>query len=198
MKQLILVVMALFAGSALGGGEDLERCLNRDGFSLPQSYCDELRKEKAVGDSLRQALVDSASGANLEICRWNTGNVIAPDYCEQLRKEKAFKDAEQNERNDRNAKLEREFAEEQSARKKIQQAALKEQEQEEAAHKRKCGKDYMAIRIGMAIGRLEECHGASYVTKKVSKDGVVETYQTIFDMVDVKNGKVVSYTKRRY
>lgn len=98
----------------------------------------------------------------------------------------------------RTQQLEREFAEEQAVLKKRQVAALKEQDQEEAAQKRKCGKDFGAIRVGMAIARLQECTGAAYVTETVSKDGVVETYQTQFDIVDVKNGKVVSYTKRRY
>jgi hypothetical protein len=72
------------------------------------------------------------------------------------------------------------------------------QRDEEDAQKRKCGKDFMAIRIGMKIKRLEECHGATYVTERVSKDGVIKIYQTMFDMVEVKNGRIVSYTKRRF
>ena len=72
------------------------------------------------------------------------------------------------------------------------------QREEEAALKRKCGKDYMVLRIGMKIERLEECYGAVYITETVTKDGAIETYRTMFDMVNVKNGKVVSYTKRRY
>lgn len=70
--------------------------------------------------------------------------------------------------------------------------------EEEAAQKRKCGKDYMTIRIGMSIGRLEDCHGAAYVTDTVSKDGIVETYRTMFDWVYVKNGRVIGYTKRKF
>lgn len=72
------------------------------------------------------------------------------------------------------------------------------QREEEAAQKRKCGKDFGTIRVGISIDRLQECSGAAYVTETVSKDGVIETYQTMFDMVNVKDGRVVSYTKRRY
>jgi hypothetical protein len=92
--------------------------------------------------------------------------------------------------------LEREFAEEQAALDIRQQAALKEQDKEEAAQKRKCGKDYGVLRIGMSIDRLQDCMGAVYVTKTVRKDGVIETYRTMFDLVNVKDGKVISYTER--
>lgn len=70
--------------------------------------------------------------------------------------------------------------------------------EEEAVLKRKCGKDYMTLRIGMTIERLEDCYGASYVTETVSKGGVVETYRTIFDWVYVQNGRVTGYTKRTH
>lgn len=96
----------------------------------------------------------------------------------------------------RNQQLEREFAEEQAAIKKNHDAFEREQAREEAAQKRKCGKDHGAIRVGMKIDRLQECSGATYVTKTTSKDGVIETYRTMFDMVNVKDGRIVSYTKR--
>lgn len=80
-----------------------------------------------------------------------------------------------------------------------QQKTIEQVQREEAdAKKRKCGKDYMAIRIGMSIDRLEECNGAAYVTETVSKGGVVETYRTVFDWVYVQNGRVVGYTKRKF
>lgn len=70
------------------------------------------------------------------------------------------------------------------------------QREEEAALKRKCGKDYGAIRIGMSIKRLEDCTGAVFLTRTVGKNGTVETYRTTFDWVNVQNGKIISYTER--
>lgn len=68
--------------------------------------------------------------------------------------------------------------------------------EEDASQKRKCGKDYMMLRIGMKIERLEECYGAVYLTETTSKRGVTKTYRTTFDLVQVKDGRVVSYTRR--
>ena len=70
------------------------------------------------------------------------------------------------------------------------------QREDEKELKRKCGKDYMRLRIGMTIDRLEQCYGATYVTETVSKGGVIETYRTTFDWVHVKNDRVISYTRR--
>lgn len=73
------------------------------------------------------------------------------------------------------------------------------QREEEAAQKRKCGKDFMALRVGMTLDRFEECHEAlSYVTDTVSKDGKIETYRSTFYLINTKDGRIVSYTKRRY
>lgn len=92
--------------------------------------------------------------------------------------------------------LEREYKEEQAVLNKRQQESFQEDAREEAAQKRKCGKDYMTLRIGMKIERLEECYGAIYLTETTSKSGVTETYRTTFDLVQVKDGRVVSYTRR--
>ncbi len=70
------------------------------------------------------------------------------------------------------------------------------QNEEESAQKRKCAKDFGAIRIGMSIDRLEECTGAAYVTKTVVKGSMIETYRTMFYWVNVKNGRVISFTER--
>lgn len=92
--------------------------------------------------------------------------------------------------------LEREYKEEQAVLNKRQQESFQEDAREESAQKRKCGKDYMTLRIGMKIQRVEECLGAVYVTETTSKSGVTETYRTTFDLVQVKDGRVVSYTRR--
>lgn len=73
------------------------------------------------------------------------------------------------------------------------------QREENAAQKRKCGKDFMALRVGMTLDRFEECHEAlAYVTETVGKNGTVETYRSTFYLIDARGGKIVSYTKRRF
>ena len=69
--------------------------------------------------------------------------------------------------------------------------------EEEAVQKRKCGKDFKALRVGMTVDRFEECNEAlSYVTDTVGKGGVVETYRSTFYFIHAQQGRVVSYTRR--
>lgn len=69
----------------------------------------------------------------------------------------------------------------------------------DAAKKQKCGKDFMALRVGMTLDRFEECHEAlSYVTETVGKGGTVETYRSTFYLINANDGRIVSYTKRRF
>jgi len=71
-----------------------------------------------------------------------------------------------------------------------------EEEKEEAALKRQCGKDYMALRVGMKIKRLEQCLGAIYETETVTQKGTIETYRTTHNWVYVQNGVVTGFTDR--
>ena len=182
MKKLIFMALfALSTSNALASGEDLDNCRWEDGSAMYDSTCSMLRKNKVADDAAnKQRQADFASGPNLETCHWNTGTAIDPERCTRLRIEK----------------LEREYAEEQVLRKKSFDDFQRQQAREEATQKRKCGKDYMAIRIGMTIKRLDDCTGAAYINQTVTQDGVIETYRTMFKYVNVKNGKVISYTNR--
>lgn len=72
-----------------------------------------------------------------------------------------------------------------------------EHEKEEADKKRRCGKDFMALRIGMTLDRLEQCYEEpAFVTETVGKGGRVETYRGTFYFIHVRNGRVVGYTRR--
>lgn len=79
-----------------------------------------------------------------------------------------------------------------------QQKTLEQVEREEqTVQKRKCGKDFKALRVGMTVDRFEECNEAlSYVTDTVGKGGVVETYRSTFYFIHAQQGRVVSYTRR--
>lgn len=71
------------------------------------------------------------------------------------------------------------------------------QREEDAVKKRKCGKDFMALRVGMTRDRFEECNeGLSYVTETTDKDGLIETYRSTFYYVHFSKDRVVSYTRR--
>lgn len=71
------------------------------------------------------------------------------------------------------------------------------QSEEDAAKKRKCGKDFMALRVGMTFDRFEACNEAlSYVTETTDKSGLVETYRSTFYIIHFSNDRVVSYTRR--
>lgn len=71
------------------------------------------------------------------------------------------------------------------------------QREEDAVKKNKCGKDFMALRVGMTFDRVEECNEAlSYVTETTGKDGLVETYRSTFYLIRFSNDQVVSFTRR--
>lgn len=71
------------------------------------------------------------------------------------------------------------------------------QEEEEAVQKRKCGKDFQQLRVGMSVQRFEDCYEAlSYVNDTVSGGGGVETYRSTFYFIYVKNDRIVGYTRR--
>jgi hypothetical protein len=74
-----------------------------------------------------------------------------------------------------------------------------EYEKEQAAMKKKCGKDYQQLRVGMSLQRFEDCtDGVVFVTDTMTAGGLVETYRSSFYIINVKNDRVVSYTRRRY
>lgn len=78
-----------------------------------------------------------------------------------------------------------------------QKTIEQEQREEDAAKKSKCGKDFMALRVGMTLDRFEECHEAlSYVTETTDKNGLIETYRSTFYIIHFAKGRVVSYTRR--
>lgn len=197
MKSFTFLILALMLNNAWASDEDADSCVYYGQQVYDAHICDIARKEKANDDAIKQRQADRSSGANLETCYWNTGTVIESNYCETMRKEQSEKVARKKEEDEHNAQLKREYDAEQASLNKNREAFHREQEREEADQKRKCGKDYQRLRIGMKISRLQECSGATYFTKTVSADGVVETYRAMFDWVFVKNGVVTGYTERK-
>ena len=182
MKTLMILAVALISSSAWASGEDLGNCLTRDGVRIEQNVCEILRKEKSVEDAhqKRQA-----------------------EYLDQSRHQQAERDAEKAKKqaivDAEDRKRVAELARQEAENKRYRDQVARDEAKEESAKKRKCGKDFMALRVGMALDRFEECHEAlSHVTDTVSKDGKVETYRSTFYLINAKDGRIVSYTKRRY
>jgi hypothetical protein len=73
-----------------------------------------------------------------------------------------------------------------------------EYENEQAAMKKKCGKDYQQLRVGMSLQRFDDCTegGATFVTDTMTAGGLVETYRSRFYIINVKGDRIVSYTRR--
>jgi hypothetical protein len=70
-------------------------------------------------------------------------------------------------------------------------------ERDMAAKQKKCGKDFQQLRVGMTLGRFEQCNESlSFVTESFTQGGVVETYRSSFYWINARNGRVVSYTRR--
>jgi len=65
------------------------------------------------------------------------------------------------------------------------------------AKEKTCGKDYGELRVGMSVKRFEQCNEAvTLETEKVEKGGATQIYASTFYWIHVRNGKVVSYTRR--
>lgn len=80
------------------------------------------------------------------------------------------------------------------------QKTVQQVEREElAAQKRKCGKDFQALRVGMTLERYEECtDGVIFMTETVSKGAVVETYRSTFYFIHARDGRIVAFTRRTH
>lgn len=182
MKTLMILAVVLISSSAWASGEDLKNCLTRDGVRVDQNVCEVLRKEKLEEDAFQKRQAE---------------------YLEQTRLRQAERDAEKAERqaiiDEENRKRVAEMAREDAENKRYRDQIARDEAKEESVKKSKCGKDFMALRVGMTLDRFKECHEAlAYVTETVGKDGTVETYRSTFYLIDAKGGRIVSYTKRRY
>lgn len=179
MKKLMILIVALIASNAWASGEDLENCLTKDGVHMDMNICEILRKEKLEDVAYQKRQIE---------------------YREQLNLKQAEREAEKAKQQavieEGNKKRIAEMSRQEAENKRYREQMERDEAKAETAKKRKCGKDYNTLRIGMTLDNLEQCVGAVYMTKTVIKGGAVETYRTAFDWVHVQNGRVVSYTER--
>lgn len=168
--------------------EDLDNCKWRNGWPMSEKQCAEFREEVAQEDLKPTKQMDDERAA---LNKQREEDWIKLNQAEQARKEQEKEHSKQ---------IEHEWAEnharEEAENKHAREQQERKEAKEETALKRKCGKNYHTLRIGMTLDNLEQCVGAIYITKTVSKGGVIETYRTSFDWVHVQNGRVISYTER--
>ena len=61
---------------------------------------------------------------------------------------------------------------------------------------KECGRDYMDIRVGMTLSRVQKCVGEFFLKGQLTtKSGVVDHYTRGGAYLYVKNGKVVAWSK---
>ena len=169
---------------------DLVNCRFDNGIEMPQVECDANRKYFAT-EAAKKATQDSYTAqAN---AKYEAAQVVERE--EQARKqarwaaERAQQRAEQEARESAYARqLETENRAQASSDRKAATATLD--------RKAKCGNDYKAPRIGMAIDRVKECVTAVKLTSQLNRaDGIVNTYEGGNAYFHVMDGRVVSWGK---
>jgi hypothetical protein len=89
------------------------------------------------------------------------------------------------------------WAKEEEIRKKAEaeQAEIDAQHEADEVNKQKaCGKDYMNIRVGMTLDRVEKCVGEFFLHGQIkSKHGAVDHYTRGNTYLYIKNGRVVAW-----
>ncbi len=178
----VAVAMACFCVAA--NANDIENCRWKDGRAMSAKDCDLFRKLKAEDDA-KAAAYRQREAARLDVERHRV---------EQRKNDAAANVAKES---DRAAQLRREHDEEKAQNAKLRDVAMKAQADEREARRRKCGKDFEALRIGMTLDRYEECTEAvDHVTQTVSQSGVTEVYRSTFYLIQARDGRIVSFTRR--
>lgn len=226
MKKLILVLLyAALVVPTIRFAEayDLDNCLEKGGLPMNPRDCTALRKMQAEDDAQDQASKKRQQEATQRALQQRAerqaedekNRILEEDQSRQLHDKKAAEEIAQYQKDlaDRNKKLSKIKADPNNLCSEMRMVAGQmmsmpcdpdkkepweiEQEKEEAAKKQKCGKDFMALRIGMTLERVEQCYEEpEYVTETVSNGGTVETYRGTFYFINVKNGRIVGYTRR--
>lgn len=199
MKRFIFFAFAAtFASACLAewtpADEDLENCMWRNGYPMSEKQCADIREEVArFGYQPKtQPSKKIEMGAEELAALYKQREVDRIEYQAKKAQEQAAAEEKENKRI-------AEIARQEAENKRNREQMARDEEKEEVVKKRKCGKDYMALRVGMTLERIDQCYEEpAYVTGTVSKGGVVETYRGAFYFIYVQNGRVVGYTRRRF
>ena len=205
MKSLIVLVLALIAPAICVAEnvlvDDLTNCRWRDGSKISQEACDDLKgKIKGVTKRLQQLQEWPIEYDAEEWAIKLTEKRIAEldEYTKELL-EISFKT--RNGRSDLGADLKSKQLHRDSLllpkdpeNKTPQQIEI---DRIVAEKKRAGGNDYKRLYIGMKLGKLITCYGAYFEAKIADPGGIIAIYQTMYEWVQIQNGIVINYTRRR-
>lgn len=183
-----------------------------------------LKELLTIGVCLVATMPATASSyIDLETCRWiRTGEIATPKACNDARAEaardaevaknqqimleqqrkaqadfEAKRAAQEAKENEEAAVRRAEYAKQEAEVAKYRENLFRQEEQAEANKKKRCGKNYMVLKVGLSFDQVEKCFGMlSFVTETTAKSGVVETYRTSFYLIQFMNDRVVAFTRR--
>lgn len=186
--QLVAVLLGLIALSSMSAAadkkNDLVNCIWHNGNPMDPRDCNELRRYEAK----KQA--DAERGRQLlEKSRKEVAQHKAEQDVLQAQHQAAIDAADK--------KRVEELARQEEEAQKYREQMAREGAAEEEALKKKCGKDYRSLRIGMSFERVEQCFEAldlEATTK--TENGVIQTYSSTFFLISFMNGQVISYTRQ--
>jgi hypothetical protein len=200
-------VALMVIGAAAGADKDLEECIAR---AARPEYSTDILRDACMNE---RRLNDCVSRAKRRLL----GRQQARDACSDEYRERrleierrlradhdaAEKDVQEKRRAEEETEYRRRMAEQQVEleRQSAEVAAAEEQERmSEEALRKKCGKDYMRVAVGMPFKRVRECAGPFELIGQVRRnsDGAVASvYDAEGGRVYVIQGKVASWAKRR-
>ncbi|MDX8386052.1 MAG: hypothetical protein R8M11_06005 [Gallionella sp.] len=206
MKSLIVLVLALIAPTLCVADEytlvdDLTACKWRDGSKISQEECDDLKDKIIVMSERREHIQEQLKAPDTQSWQHNIAKMQFSELDEYTK-----------DLMERSYKINKKHPELYGLVENRKVADLRmtlpimpddrtpqeiEIERIIAAKKLTCGSDYKRLYIGMKEDRMIVCYGAYFESKVIGKDGIVAIYQTMYDWVEVRDGIVVNYTRRR-
>lgn len=187
-RNLITIIALVMALPVLGAGEDLENCKWKNGLAIDPQVCNALRRY-AEEDRIKKEMEDATLAAIREAEKKRAEEQRLQN--EESRRRREIESAKQEA--DRKARLEAVQREQEAidrAADRAQRKAVADREKQ----KQVCGIDFGTPRIGMTLGRAQQCVGKFKLTSEINRaDGIVSTYQTRSMYIHVMSGQIVSW-----
>lgn len=197
--KILVASVCLVIGSASFAedsprSDDLENCLYKTGIRMDPRVCAALRRSEQ-----RDMEIKKRQAEQLEESR---------RVYEESRAASKAKELEENKERERiyAERSARDQAERETQKKRDDAERAKEDRQERAQEKKQadivnakkqvCGDDYGAPKIGMTLGRAQQCVSKFRLTSQVNRaDGVVSMYNGGGFYLHVMDGRIVAWTR---
>lgn len=207
-KTLVTGLSVLCAATSFAAGEDLVNCTYVNGNGMDPRVCTALRQVAArkaaqQAEADRRAAVERQDRAAQQSEAASQATTVRQRQAEQYERQRAQEaerqaqaDLRAAEWREKEAARKAEMAREQAIADKREAAQEKAAAEKLAALKARCGNDYKNPRVGMAIGRAQECVGRLKLTGEIkSTNGLVSIYEGSGIAAHVVDGKVVAWAK---